>query len=1021
MSSIHDCNYGIRMDDWEVLDQYGRPTEYNDHRFNGSEWYAQNGNYADGIRGVERTLIYENTNDGIYIQSAWVFGSKDYNTNLSGRKLIRQCDIFGNGGYGINIASSRKEWDGAWDEYDHTPIEVSNCLISNNDKCGIYVSVDGNDYPNGHQNQYNPEDGNVSIWNNVICDNGLAYTEDTDNDNAAGVYLNIEEDSEGIPSVRFMHNTVWANTGYGVAINGHATDVNGNLFDDDEASDPDAFYNNIIGNNGLECLLLTGDGFGDDIYIYSNGFLDDTYQTIYENETGSDVEIPMIGEGSNNNVFGPTGGYMDVMHITPGIGIIGRENGSFRLKVPESFGELTFIAGKEWDPGQPTQDPTEDGRHMSPYMLRLLNGGNPAWGSVTYRDPLRDDEAEGSAPDFGAFGGALAGRHIPLGTPHVAFEVEGEYLEDYIFIYADDININWLTGEYYRIMFRPPGDIDDCVAVLGPGMEAPPGAPAEQHPTWFVVDEDVELRVAEIDSSLEICGSATSKVHFSSLHEDDPEYEGPWEGFTFTSDAPADVVFDYFEISGANTGLNFTNAGGTGSDRIEIKNTTIDDCGTGVYINNSRVEMTGTTVSNSSTGSMSGTGVYMTNCSAGKVIMDDCTITDNGTDGTYSSAGITLSSSDPEIINCTIEDNSGAGITCYGSSPDLNAYGITSNNPNTIQSNGGLTQSGSDGAEIYLTSSSYPDVNYNNIVDYSGTSPIGYMIYKDGMNNVNGLDAENNYWGATPSSSFFYWGTGVVIDYDPYSLMTVTSVENYEIAMSYWEDGEFEDAAYYFELCLSDTGRIGINSVRYLTGCVGEIEDGDFDDLRGLLQEVADDQADDRVAWIANRYATHCLTEQGEYEDAMEEYDDARLDADNIADSIMAIVDYLAVSELAGGNQVDAVGRNIPQQMSQLLSQLGSENGTDPILPKDFVISQAYPNPFNSHTTIRYNLKEEAASLRVAIHDLQGREVAVLHNGNATAGIHEVSWNAVDVPSGLYLCHVNTEQTATVIKLMLLK
>ena len=63
------------------------------------------------------------------------------------------------------------------------------------------------------------------------------------------------------------------------------------------------------------------------------------------------------------------------------------------------------------------------------------------------------------------------------------------------------------------------------------------------------------------------------------------------------------------------------------------------------------------------------------------------------------------------------------------------------------------------------------------------------------------------------------------------------------------------------------------------------------------------------------------------------------------------------------------------------------------------------PNPFAAGTTIRFHL-DAPAHVRLVVHDVLGREVAVLAEGPAAAGTHEVEWGGEDghpVASGLYV------------------
>jgi hypothetical protein len=70
-------------------------------------------------------------------------------------------------------------------------------------------------------------------------------------------------------------------------------------------------------------------------------------------------------------------------------------------------------------------------------------------------------------------------------------------------------------------------------------------------------------------------------------------------------------------------------------------------------------------------------------------------------------------------------------------------------------------------------------------------------------------------------------------------------------------------------------------------------------------------------------------------------------------------------------------------------------------VPATFDLSQNYPNPFNPSTLIRYQLPENS-DVSLKIYNPIGKEVAQLVNGNIAAGVHEVSFNAAHLSSGVY-------------------
>jgi hypothetical protein len=64
-------------------------------------------------------------------------------------------------------------------------------------------------------------------------------------------------------------------------------------------------------------------------------------------------------------------------------------------------------------------------------------------------------------------------------------------------------------------------------------------------------------------------------------------------------------------------------------------------------------------------------------------------------------------------------------------------------------------------------------------------------------------------------------------------------------------------------------------------------------------------------------------------------------------------------------------------------------------------LEQNFPNPFNPVTLIRYQLPA-AASVRLSVHDLLGREVALLVDGRMGPGTYEATFHATGLASGIY-------------------
>ncbi len=89
-------------------------------------------------------------------------------------------------------------------------------------------------------------------------------------------------------------------------------------------------------------------------------------------------------------------------------------------------------------------------------------------------------------------------------------------------------------------------------------------------------------------------------------------------------------------------------------------------------------------------------------------------------------------------------------------------------------------------------------------------------------------------------------------------------------------------------------------------------------------------------------------------------------------------------------------------------------------IPSTFSLSPNYPNPFNSSTTIRYNLPTESP-VTIDIYDILGRKVQTLLDIEAQAGPHQANWNADGLPSGAYFARLKAGDKSQTMKMMLMK
>jgi hypothetical protein len=89
-------------------------------------------------------------------------------------------------------------------------------------------------------------------------------------------------------------------------------------------------------------------------------------------------------------------------------------------------------------------------------------------------------------------------------------------------------------------------------------------------------------------------------------------------------------------------------------------------------------------------------------------------------------------------------------------------------------------------------------------------------------------------------------------------------------------------------------------------------------------------------------------------------------------------------------------------------------------LPENFTLNQNYPNPFNPTTVISYELPQ-VADVELQVFDMLGRQVATLVEGTVQAGSHQVTFDASNLSSGVYIYRLQTAEHILTRKLTVLK
>ena len=124
----------------------------------------------------------------------------------------------------------------------------------------------------------------------------------------------------------------------------------------------------------------------------------------------------------------------------------------------------------------------------------------------------------------------------------------------------------------------------------------------------------------------------------------------------------------------------------------------------------------------------------------------------------------------------------------------------------------------------------------------------------------------------------------------------------------------------------------------------------------------------------------------------------------SVANALVTFVDqsdttrkYAAITDSSGNYQVDIVT---------------SMNYDGINLPTKFELSQNYPNPFSTTTSIPYKLHQKS-DVQITVYDILGRLVRKFTTPDQSVGTHNILWQGVDdagkqLAAGIYFYQINT-------------
>jgi len=132
------------------------------------------------------------------------------------------------------------------------------------------------------------------------------------------------------------------------------------------------------------------------------------------------------------------------------------------------------------------------------------------------------------------------------------------------------------------------------------------------------------------------------------------------------------------------------------------------------------------------------------------------------------------------------------------------------------------------------------------------------------------------------------------------------------------------------------------------------------------------------------------------------------------------IPDAASINITIGNSSMVNVGSTFLVDDLQFEDPVGIEDQSYSPIAESYSLKQNYPNPFNPSTTIEFSLKH-SGDVQLAIFNSLGQEVARVIDEPLAKGIYSITWNAEDLPGGIYFYRLTAGEFSETKKLLLTK
>ena len=95
-------------------------------------------------------------------------------------------------------------------------------------------------------------------------------------------------------------------------------------------------------------------------------------------------------------------------------------------------------------------------------------------------------------------------------------------------------------------------------------------------------------------------------------------------------------------------------------------------------------------------------------------------------------------------------------------------------------------------------------------------------------------------------------------------------------------------------------------------------------------------------------------------------------------------------------------------------------NNIPELIPSEYKLYQNYPNPFNPATQIKYAISKNS-NVILKVYNILGKEISTLINQRQNSGNYQITFDAKDLPSGIYFYKLQANDFTDIKKMVLIK